>query len=229
LHYYVAERFAEVQALASSRAWLLYYRRSRPRDALWRFRCVPVWRPAAICSQACSLLAWAWLIFPHCDAVLIVGVLANLLHLLWRLSRLALRCCGRRRRRGPVARWFEELEEAGSSEGEEEEEEEEHEDEASGSPEKVGPARTPRREVGPARTPRKEDGPTRSSPRREDLHSASSSCKWRRSSSRSGRSSTPRPRPLPPAPLEESEEEAKQRALIEEMRRSQERRAAVAW
>merc|ERR1712129_599164 len=116
LHFYIAARSEEVQALMRTAEWKTHYRRSKAQDALWRYRCVPVWQSAAICSQACSLLAWAWLVCPHCDGVLIIGALANLLHILWHLCTAVI-CCARRRH-GPVALWFQALDKAsGDSDG----------------------------------------------------------------------------------------------------------------
>merc|ERR1712129_660180 len=112
LHFYIAARSEEVQALMRTAEWKTHYRRSKIHDALWRYRCVPVWQSAAVCSQACSLLAWAWLVCPHCDGVLMIGAVANLLHILWRLCMAVIRCA--RRRRGPVALWFQALDDASS-------------------------------------------------------------------------------------------------------------------
>lgn len=218
LHYYVAARYAAVQALEASLKWSAHFSRHNHRDALWHFRCVPVWRPAAVCSQACSLLAWAWLIYPHCDAVLATGVFANLLHFIWRLSRAALRL--RRRRQSPVAEWFEELEETDSSSGEE--------SDATDTPGLC----TQRREAGnpkseakttPAR-PSSNPGEIRPDGCVQKVASTPSNC---RSVGARRRASTPRCSLAREHPsMEESVEELKERNRIEAMRKAQEKWAA---
>lgn len=115
LHFYVAERLVELRALQRSKAWAAHYRRHDSRDADWRCRRVPARQQAAVCTQGCSLLAWAWLIYPYCDAVLAAGAVTNALHLAW----CAATACRKRSRRPlcPVAEWWQSLPE---SEGESE-------------------------------------------------------------------------------------------------------------
>lgn len=245
LHFYVAKRLGEVQSLQDSREWARYYHRHPAPDALWRYRCVPVWRPTAVCSQACSLLAWAWLIYPHCDLVLAAGVLANGLHFAWRLSRALLRCA--RRRRGPVAQWFEELEEASSCSGEEDEQACigtpddsnaasgcERPSSSSSVPGAGGPSPTLLATGGGVPTASSCGAPGREEPRPGAFSTPppayrsrqkSMSCSARRSST-PGSLSTRRRTSPPHPPMEESAEEQQQRAAIEEMRRAQERHAA---
>ncbi|CAE8620031.1 unnamed protein product, partial [Polarella glacialis] len=121
LHNYIAQRVSEVAELEESADWADHYRSNSERDAIWRYRSIPVLHLAANLFQVCSLLLWAWLIYPHCDVVLVIGVGSNLLHLLWFLGSAFAKWrspdC-----RGPVERWAEELEDCSDSDGESKEE-----------------------------------------------------------------------------------------------------------
>lgn len=113
LHFYVAQRVEEVQVLEKTSEWAEHYRLHSPRDTFWRYRCKPVWLQSAICFQACGLLIWAAMIYPHCDVVLAVGAGANLLHVAWWLGASLAYCC-RGRAAGAVRQWYEGLEDATS-------------------------------------------------------------------------------------------------------------------
>jgi len=107
LHNYIADRVEQVAALEASNAWATHYSRHAPRDAIWRYRSSSIWQSASNLTQACGLLAWAWLIHPSCDAALVAGVAANLMHLTW-ICSLAL--SKRKKRKDPLEEWLDELE-----------------------------------------------------------------------------------------------------------------------
>lgn len=206
LHFYIAARSEEVQALMRTAEWTNHYRRSTAQDALWRYRRLPVWQSAAMCLQACSLLAWAWLVCPHCDGVLMIGALANLLHILWRLCMAIVRCA--RRRRGPVAAWFQALEEAGGDS-----------DVASNSEEDVDSAVT---ESIPATAFQDQVTDATLGEPAPELTGTEESAPQPSVRSRGGRTSSPGKR-MPPQPVAETGDEQVQRLRIEDMRRAQER------
>eukprot|EP00747_Dinoflagellata_sp_TGD_P046636 gnl/TRDRNA2_/TRDRNA2_144551_c1_seq2.p1 gnl/TRDRNA2_/TRDRNA2_144551_c1~~gnl/TRDRNA2_/TRDRNA2_144551_c1_seq2.p1 ORF type:complete len:737 (-),score=122.61 gnl/TRDRNA2_/TRDRNA2_144551_c1_seq2:76-2196(-) len=96
LHFYMAAREAEIARLEMSREWKTHYRNHDKRDALWRHRLVSVWPAATVFTQAAALLAWAWLIFPGCDAVLMAGAICNSMHIAYVLVKSLLRVWRRR-------------------------------------------------------------------------------------------------------------------------------------
>lgn len=206
LHFYIAARSEEVQALMRTAGWTAHYRRSKAQDALWRYRCVPVWQSAAVCSQACSLLAWAWLVCPHCDGVLMIGALANLLHILWRLCMAVIRCA--RRRHGPVTLWFQALDEtSGDSHGASDVEEDSDVAVAESTPQTTLPDQVTSATLGEPAA-----GPT----------GAELSAPQPQVRLRGGRTSSPKKR-MPAQLLAETGDEQAQRLQIENMRRAQER------
>lgn len=107
LHYWVSNRVEQVAALERSVLWDRHYRKNARRNALWPFRSVPLWHLVSQLFQASMLIVWAWLIYPHCDVVLALGVCANLLHLAWRLcDRLRAVLRWRRTPEDPVDAWL---------------------------------------------------------------------------------------------------------------------------
>lgn len=83
-HFY-ATRTEEVRELQNSDEWLQFYGSHHASDAIWRFRCVSLKGPYIDCACACVLLAWAAMIYPHCDLVLVAGTVGC-------LARLASNC-----------------------------------------------------------------------------------------------------------------------------------------
>lgn len=78
-----ATRTEEVQELTNSDEWLQHYRSHDVSDAIWRFRCLSLRGPATDLAIACVLLAWAAMIYPHCDSMLAAGIMGSLAHLAW--------------------------------------------------------------------------------------------------------------------------------------------------
>mmetsp|Transcript_2002 Transcript_2002/g.5704 ORF Transcript_2002/g.5704 Transcript_2002/m.5704 type:complete len:699 (-) Transcript_2002:340-2436(-) len=109
LHWFVVARLPQLQKLESSSEWTYHYARHDQRDAIWRFRRQPQRHAAAVCAQACALLAWGQLIYPHCDPALVLGGVGNASYLVWRGARsLRSLCCGSA---DEVQQWLGELSE----------------------------------------------------------------------------------------------------------------------
>eukprot|EP00913_Durusdinium_trenchii_P033774 g31617.t1 len=98
LHFWIAQRDAEVAALEAGADWKLHFRRYSECDTLWRYRRLPLWQSWSRVLQALGLLTWSWLIYPHWDVVFMLGA-----------------------GRDPVEQWLEELQEDSDEEKEEEE------------------------------------------------------------------------------------------------------------
>ncbi|CAK9115618.1 Hypothetical protein (Fragment) [Durusdinium trenchii] len=73
LHFWIAQRDAEVAALEASADWKLHFRRYSECDTLWRYRRLPLWQSWSRVLQALGLLTWSWLIYPHWDVVFMLG------------------------------------------------------------------------------------------------------------------------------------------------------------
>lgn len=96
LHSYVAARFEAVTALQTSTAWVAHFDAHDQRDALWRHRRISAARPSTEAVQILALLVWAWLLYPHCDALLFLGTLVSALQVTGRVAFEAVRCWRRR-------------------------------------------------------------------------------------------------------------------------------------
>lgn len=115
-HDCISGRVEEVRALEATQAWRDYFSHNRKQNSLWRYRTNPAWWEMPVLLQALGLLAWSYIIRPHCDAALAMGSGGNFLYLLFRFSRAAIHALQKRLRpEDDVEAWFNSLEDASAA------------------------------------------------------------------------------------------------------------------